>query len=118
MERCDQVTDQEAQEAFEAMDEFYDSQANNRQEVIDKIKELKGDAFVEELEGYLDEEGGNYDFCFVDMPVGTLLDEDFKNMTHVYINQTTDGGMSGDSFAGTICVRVEADKFMFCQYSI
>jgi len=112
------VTPEDEQEIFAAMDEFYVQQEKNRAAIMSEIKEIKGESFVSELEDYLAEEGGNFDFSFVEKHVGELLDEDFEVMSEIYINQTTNGGFTGDTYAGTICVKIEEKKFMLCHYSL
>lgn len=93
------------------------SEHNNR--LLAQIEEEKGTAFFEELiEVIQDSEGIQGRAELVKEPVGTYQEEDGVEIPGIWVDQTTNGGFTGDTFAGTVCVKIRENSFLKFQYSM
>jgi hypothetical protein len=61
------------------------------------------------------EGGWCMNFLIVDKPVGVEQDEEFDHGKR-YVNQTKNGGYSGDDFAGTISIPIGCGKWLQFNY--
>lgn len=87
--------------------------AKNRA-VLDQVKETVSAEAFRQIEDSLAESGFTHSYQIVTQPVGMPQDEGYV-LGAVYVDQTTNGGFSGDDFAGTICMPIAAGSYF--QYS-
>ena len=60
-----------------------------------------------------------FNFKIVDKPIGKLQDcEDYEFIGGVYVNQTTNGGYTGDEFAGTCSIKISENEYFQYSYSM
>tara|TARA_R110002124_G_scaffold128157_8_gene288572 strand:+ start:805 stop:1125 length:321 start_codon:yes stop_codon:yes gene_type:complete len=103
-------TDEEAAER-----EQKEHDAKN-QAVLDKVKALVSPEAFEQIEESLSEYGFAHSYKIVGKPVGRAQDEGFV-LGEVYVDQTTNGGFSGDDFAGSVCMPIAADCYFQYAYN-
>lgn len=85
---------------------------NNR--ILKAIRNFKGEKFYQMVIHEIEESEG---------VVGHLRFSKNYNGTkqpqpHVWVNQTTNGGYTGDSFAGTVSIKLKKGKFLELDYSM
>jgi len=58
-------------------------------------------------------------YKITDAPRGKFQTEgEFEKLKGVWVNQTTDGGMSGDEFAGTVSIQISNNEYFQYNYSM
>lgn len=108
--------DQEAkfwEEYSENLKLYQEECDRHNQRILRAIRSVKGDRFynfiLREIE---DSEGVDGRMRIESKPKGDKQDR------NVWVNQTTNGGHTGDSFAGTVSVRLKKNKFLEWDYSM
>lgn len=103
------VTEQENQRALK----------NNA--VLEQVKAMVSDSVYKFIEYDLAESSWTYDFAIVEnhSVVGEpQCDDDPIEHGHRVVNQTTNGGMSGDEYAGDVFIPISPDNFFKYSYSM
>lgn len=60
-----------------------------------------------------------HSFKLTDKPKGDFQpDHEYIELEGIYVNQTTDGGMTGDEFAGTISIKITENEFLQFSYAM
>lgn len=89
---------------------------NNR--LLDAIRKVKGKEFYQELLDVIKDSEGIYGLAeLVSKPIGQYQDEG-DLIPGIWVNQTENGGITGDSFFGTVCVRIKEKKYLKFYYSM
>lgn len=89
--------------------------------LLKAIKSVKGEKFYNEILYEIQESQGMHGLAeIVREPVGIFqsYEDDDSILPGIYVDQTTDGGYSGDSFAGTICIEIKPGRFLKFYYSM
>lgn len=107
----------------EALDEYYaeiDKINKKRNNFLNHIQEIVGEEYRKDVEECLDECESCGEFQLVDISSinGNRQKEDWNSFDHVYVNQTTDGGYTGDSFAGHIYIPITKKLYLKSYYSM
>lgn len=76
---------------------------------------MSSEAFQQILEEISDS-GYTYDYQIVAEPVGEAQDNDYA-LGDVFINQTMNGGWSGDDYAGTVCMPIGDEGYFQFAYN-
>lgn len=115
------IKEKETEDMFKAMAEMEstwreeaEKEQIEQQEVLDTIKSKVSEEFFKEILEELKESGHTYSFIVTDRPKGELIDD--MEYDHVkYVDQTTNGGYTGDEYAGTVSIKIsENEYFQFC----
>lgn len=85
--------------------------------VWNELKKICSKELLAEIELEMNESNGGFDFEIVNKPFGT---KDSYDDTHcnLWINQTTNGGYSGDDFAGDCYVKLPNGKYFKWHYEM
>lgn len=78
--------------------------------VLDQVQAMVSPEAFQQIKDTLADSGFTHSYQIADSPVGVPQDDDFVLGT-VYVNQTTNGGFSGDDYAGTRGCKPEPQKF-------
>ena len=81
--------------------------------LLAECKEEMSDKDYEIMVFSIDELGFTHSYEFVKKPIGNYQEED-----NYWVNQTTNGGFTGDEFAGTLCFKVKKGKYLKIHYSM
>lgn len=112
------TTDAEIFEIFAAHDAAIAQEFSEQFEKDDKVLQQVRALVTEEAFGQIKEalaEAGGDQLEIVDRPVGDAQDESFV-LGDVFIDQTTDGGLEGDEFAGTVCMPLGDGTYLKYHY--
>jgi hypothetical protein len=107
------------QEGYRAMMEGAKAEAEETERIINLLKEEKGEDWVNELKEYLEYEDCYFSPKIVDKPKGELQTvEDGELIKEEWVNQTTNGGYTGDDFAGTIYFKLSEGRYLEFGYTM
>jgi hypothetical protein len=118
-ERVDVFLAEEIQmeEAMKSFIEYEGKIANNNQNLLRIIKELKGEEFHADLCNILEDSDRIGEMSIVEKTTGDYQQEDYSHIAGVWVDQRSVGD-SGDSFEGFLYVQLEADKYLRIPYSM
>ena len=86
-------------------------------EIFSQIRALVSDIVYEDIKQSMQDADNAYGFSIVDKPIGNFQQEDYFNeLQGQWVDQTTNGGYTGDEFAGTICIQITKDKYFKYHY--
>lgn len=89
-----------------------------RQSVLSAVKRVVSEKAYAEILVELSEDGTyTYDYSIEAAPVGQAQD-DGASWGDTYVNQTTDGGYTGDEYAGTVSIPLGDGRFFQFSYSM
>ena len=117
--------DERYQEYAEMMREIEEKQQLEFNTIKSEVIELMGGPWWEELELILSD--GNDDWSpwdefhsptIVDEKKGDKQDTHYDIITEEWVNQTTNGGYTGDEFAGTVYFKLNNDKYLQISYNM
>ena len=92
--------------------------------LIKDIEALKNKAFVDDLNTIMKELEIDGLVGYVDKPRGDkqtieeTIDSEVKTISYIWVNQTTNGGFTGDDFAGEIYIEIEENKYLEMYYQM
>ncbi len=108
---------EEADKIDKAMVEHALQERAREEKLFFEIMKEKGWRFLWKVFIEIDESCANSIIGFVDKPHGTKDVRD-KDSLEIWVNQTTDGGYSGDSYAGTCDIKISEGKYLRFSYSM
>lgn len=96
------------EEAMNPWTEHIEKEIELRNDVLNHIEDLKSREYREAVEECLDETESTGNLTLIDISIvkGQRQEEEWVEFDHVYVNQTIDGGMVGDEFAGYIYIPI------------
>ncbi len=100
------------------MREFDNGILLKQKEVLDLVKADVTDNIYEDILQCIEESDHTYDYSIVDEPNGNFQTNEYEFLEGIYVDQTTNGGMTGDEFAGSICVQFKKDHYFKFYYSM
>jgi hypothetical protein len=112
------------QDMEKGMQEYFDycnEVVSRNQRVLKAIKSVRGKGFHKRLVEYLShcEADRHFPYEIVREPIGAVQDAEFGRLiSKEWVNQTTNGGYTGDSYAGTICIEIKKDRYLKFHYSM
>lgn len=90
-----------------------------------QVIEIMGEEWWKQLEVILSDDWEEWDPWsehhtprIVDEKVGKHQDVNNDLIKEEWVNQTVNGGMTGDEFAGTVCFNLKNDKYLQLSYSM
>lgn len=93
------------------------AEEQQRQAVLEKVIGIvSADVYAEILEE-LTESGYTHDYKVTSIPVGQEQ-YDGASWGNTFVNQTTNGGFTGDEYAGTVSIPLGDGKFFQFAYSM
>lgn len=88
-----------------------------RQAVLEQVKGIVSAEVYAEILEELTESGYTHDYKVTSIPVGQEQD-DGASWGNTFVNQTTDGGHTGDEYAGTVSIPLGDGKFFQFAFSM
>ena len=83
------------------------------------IKNLVSQKKFDEIISIIEDSEYTFDFKLTKEPKGAFQDEEYLEFIKgIYVNQTTDGGFTGDEFAGTISIEYNDGLYLKFNYSM
>ncbi len=87
--------------------------------ILDDIKLKVSDDIYKEILIVIEESENTYNFQILDKPKGKFQDEDdFVYLGGFWVDQTTNGGYTGDEYAGTVSIKIDEDVYLQFNYSM
>ena len=103
------------QQMIEADKQIQD--ANNK--VLEQVRGKVSDGAYQEILSCIEDGDWTFDYKIVSKPKGKLQDQDeFDYIDGQYVNQTTNGGYTGDEFAGTCSIKISDNEYFQFSYSM
>jgi hypothetical protein len=88
-----------------------------RQEVLREVQRIVSAEVYAEIMAELAEDGYTFDYKIASAPLGREQDDGAAWGKH-YVNQTTNGGYTGDEYAGTVSIPMRDGRFFQFGYSM
>lgn len=106
--------------AMEDLSNYYKEESRKNRRLLKAIKSVKGETFYKHLMAIIEEsEGLQGPAEMVREPIGKFNDEKYgRTIPGYWVNQTEDGGYTGDSFSGTVCVEIKPGRYLKFNYSM
>ena len=105
-------------EIMEGMDEYHkELEEDNRRdsELMESVKKMVSKKVFKMIEEELEESEGGFGFEIVKEPMG----ENQKNKdSEFWVNQTTNGGYSGDTYEGSCYFKIGENKYLRWNYAM
>lgn len=84
------------------------------QAVLDQVQALVTPEAFQQIKDTLTDSGYTHSYLIADRPLGEPQDDEYL-LGDVYVDQTTNGGHTGDDYAGTMSMPLSAGRyFQFC----
>ena len=94
-----------------------EEQSNKYNKVMDSVKRQVSDKIFKEIEEEIEESEGGFNFDIVDACSGEK-ETNVKDDIEIWVDQTTNGGYTGDEFAGNVYVKLPDGKYLTWEYSM
>lgn len=112
-------SDMNDKQLYEEMRAVEEEINRKNQAVLDQVAEKVSKEVFDEIQELLNDDMNAQGFMIVDHPKGKLQDVDeFPAMGGYWCDQTTNGGYSGDEFAGTCSVKLNDKEYFEFTYSM
>jgi len=85
--------------------------------IIGQVKAKVSRRVFKDIKTFMDDSGSVYGFCIKKEPVGCEQQYDYS-FGKYYVNQTCNGGYSGDSYAGTVSINIGINEWFQFSYSM
>jgi hypothetical protein len=85
--------------------------------VLEQVRAMVTQEAFADIQAYIAEAGYTYDYKLATEPRGEQQCEKWA-FGDPYVNQTTNGGYSGDEYAGTVSIPLGDGKFFQFSYSM
>lgn len=100
-----------------AMRDEDNRQYQQRLEILSKIESKVTKEQYEDILTAIKESEYTFNFKITDKPKGAFQD-DYDHIDGIWVNQTTNGGWTGDEFAGTVSIKIQDDEYLEFEYSM
>lgn len=88
-------------------------------EITNALQTKVSDEFLAEIVEVVIESEYTFGFKSTTKPIGIYQEEDeLENIKGIWVNQTTNGGYTGDEFAGTVSVKITDIEYLQFSYSM
>lgn len=99
----------------EEMKREIDEQSKKDNMVMESVKKIVSEEIFKYILEELEESGGGYNFEIVEKPLGENQDcEKYE----FWVNQTENGGYTGDCFSGSCYFKISENKYLEYDYSM
>jgi hypothetical protein len=88
-----------------------------RKQVLAQVKELCSRRAFKDIEKEIRDCSYTHDYQIADVPLGTEQN-DVASWGKHFVNQTTNGGYSGDDYAGTVSIPLKDGRYFQFSYSM
>ena len=110
---------EEMDEAMQSYQEIVKKEYDKQQKVVEEVKQLMGDEWYSEVLEALEFPEVCYPAEIVDSKSGVpQTDYDGDQIKVYWVNETINGGYTGDTFAGTIYFPLSNGKYLMFHYSM
>lgn len=82
---------------------------------MESVKDMVSEKIFKQIEEELEESSGGWKFEIVDKPMGQNQDHEDCEF---WVDQTTNGGYSGDEFAGDCYFKIGENKYLRWNYAM
>lgn len=100
-----------------AMIEYERAEDAKRESVLAEVRQIVSTQVYAEITEELAEDGYTFDYTIATAPLGDEQDHGAVWGAH-FVNQTTNGGFTGDDFAGTVSIPLGDGRFFQFAYSM
>nr|WP_156903361.1 hypothetical protein [Burkholderia sp. M701] len=104
-------------EALAALDEIDAATRANREEILGLVKIRVSPEVYSGIEECISDSDHTHSFSIVDEPCGTVQSSDYV-FGDYHVDQYDNGGISGDNFAGSICIPIGQGQFLQFHYEM
>jgi len=104
-------------EAYDELADFYAEEESSNNRIFKAIKSQIGEGFLNDLKRLIEESECKGKFLIVDEPTGKFQKEsDFGSIVGLWVTQYS-AGIEGDSFFGTIWIKLKDYKYLEMPFS-
>lgn len=97
--------------------EEQDAEELKRKNVLSQVERLASKRVFKEIQVELADCSNTFDYQIAEVPVGKEQDDGASWGKH-FVNQTTNGGYSGDDYAGTISIPLKDGRYFQFGYTM
>lgn len=108
--------DVECMAAYDQMHREMAEQRDQEKAVLDQVRAMVSPEAFGEIVDAISDSGHTHSYLIASAPLGEPQDDDFS-LGDVYVDQTTNGGMSGDDFAGTMSMPLPDGRYFQFSYA-
>ncbi len=101
----------------EAMTEYHSECERHNNRILNAIKGIKGEQFFEDLMTFMEDCEVNNKFKIVRKPAGEYQSENYGKIKRSWVVQYSVGD-SGDSWAGTVSVKIKKGRWLEMPFSM
>lgn len=112
-------------ESQNELDAYYDEmleveklRLKENDEILTIVKSKVTNETYKDILYIITESDWTFNYVIKNKPKGKYQKEDLDHLIGIWVNQTTDGGYSGDEFAGTISIEIGEDEYFQFSYSM
>jgi hypothetical protein len=99
--------------------EEMENETREQNKVLDILRTKVSDEFFKEIQFDLNESGYTHSFKIVDTPIGDILESvEYYHIKEIYVNQTVNGGYTGDEYEGTVSIKISENEYFQFSYSM
>lgn len=91
---------------------------NRNNQALETAKSRLSPNAYKDLQHIIVDSENAYNYSIETAPKGQYQNEDYTEITGIWVNQTTNGGMTGDEFAGTVSVELNDKSYFQFNYSM
>ena len=93
-------------------------QTAEKDKCLVSVKNVVSEKKFNEILQVIEESEYTYDFKLTNKPLGKFQDDGYECLKGIYVDQTCNGGYTGDTFGGTVSVEYIKGKFLQFSYSM
>ena len=99
--------------------DFYEICKENDAKILDLVKSLVDESYFSDITEYLEDSDDTYNYSIEDKPKGDYQEEcDYEFIKGSWVNQTVNGGYTGEEFQGTVSIPLPNGKYFQFHYSM
>ena len=85
--------------------------------VLEKVKSMVSSEMFEDIKASLEDSENTFSFIITNKPKGEHQQEaEYPAIGGIWVDQTTNGGYSGDDYAGTVSIKLKKNKYFEYSY--
>lgn len=108
--------DAERMAAYDQMHRDIAEQRDQERAMLEQVRAMVSPEAFGEIVAAISDSGHTHSYLIASAPLGEPQDDDFS-LGNVYVDQTTNGGMSGDDFAGTMSMPLPDGRYFQFSYA-